>query len=211
MGVFAHFDGDSAYKLLHDRLIVAMDDLMQQFYKQATSGLSGDAKADSEREAAVDTNETEYTNFGSAAGAARFISAKCYFYAQAVMESFGTGSLADTGPDSYWNEYRASGMFNPSRLDKTIVGRPAGSYVDIYGERRSTSGKYEGVNLEGKTFLNSNFELTSISPISPKRSIQTAEAWVIKNGETMVERRIQLEVEQFFTRDIRKFFSEVSY
>lgn len=211
MGVCARFNSEKAYKLLHDRLIIAMDELIKDFYNEATRGLSGEGKRDSEVEKATDTSETEHTGFGSLSGAARYISAKCYFYAQAIMESFGTGSKADTGPDTYWEDYRKSELFNPVRKDKIIVGRPKGSYVDIYGNRRGSSGKYEGINLEGKYYLNPRFEFERIDPISPSRSIQTAEAWTIKNGETRIERRLQLAIEEFFSKDIRKCFSEVSY
>lgn len=67
----------------------------------------------------------------------------------ALTTEWGSGSLADTSNPA-WAEYTRSKYWNPARDPgkHTIRGRPAGEYVDLDGERKVSSGKWEGRNLE---------------------------------------------------------------
>lgn len=214
MAYTLQFDADACYRAIVEMLMQTMNELINEFAREASSGLSAVGKADVYVEGAKKGDTTEFTDFKSVDGAAEFITAKCKFYANALMESFGTGSMADTGPNSYWSEYASnvgSRGFNPARVGrKEIVGRPRGSYVDIFGQRQSTWGNFAGVNLEGRTWVNSKGETVTIEPIPPSYSIQNAEKWVIRNGETRVERRIQTRITQFFQNEAGKFFKYVS-
>lgn len=191
------FDADGCYRALCDKLIDTMNQVMDTFYKEAISGLSAQGKAATEVEKAkLEKGDLTIGN------ASDFIVTKAKFYADAIMESYGTGSKADTGPRSYWNEYMQSNLFNPSRPGKPIYGRPKGEYTNIYGEQDSSMGFYEGVNLEGVAFSG----LKKIEPISPSMSIQHAEDWVIKNGETRVERYLEIAINDFFANEAKNFF-----
>lgn len=200
------FDAEACYKALVEVLKQTMNELINEFAREASMGLSAEGKADVEVITASETDKTEYTDFHSASGAAEFISAKCKFYANALMESFGTGSFADTGPDSYWDSYVNSSLFNPVRPGKAITGRKRGSYVNIYGQKQSTWGGNAGVDIEGRSWINSKGERVTIEPQMPSYSIQNAEKWLIKNGATRVERRIETRLTQFFQNEAGKFF-----
>lgn len=91
-------------------------------------------------------------------------------YAHAIVDSYGTGLKMDLG-NEFWAEYRKSNLFNPSRTGKAIVGRPKGSYTNIFGETKTSEGKFEGVNIEG-----------FVEPITPSRAFQLAEIWLLNGG-----------------------------
>lgn len=201
-----HFDYNACYRAIVERLIHVMDDLINEFYQEATSGLDEKGKSSSEKVAATVTDETDYTDFHSASGMAEFITAKCKFYADALMQSFGTGSLADTGSESYWEEYKQRSDFNRARKSTYIAGRPAGIYTDIWGNKRISSGSNEGKNLEGLHVRNVSGEMDQVKPMVPSRSIQNAERWIIKDGETRIERRLEMEINDFFATEAGKFF-----
>lgn len=202
------FDAEGCAQALVERLIQVMDSLMNEFYREATSGLSGKGKEDAILIPAKRTDKTSHTEY---LNAGEFISAKCEFYVQAILESFGTGSLADTSSQSYWNEYRQTRDFNKARYGSAIVGRQAGTYEDVWGNERKSSGRNAGKNLEGLHIVDYNTgEYHQVSPIPPSHSIQNAEVWINKNGETKIERRIEMEVKKFLQEDARKFFVETS-
>ena len=191
------FDVEGLAKALIERLIKVMDILMEEFYRDATSALSAEGKADSERIPATLTDKTMHDAYQ----VGEFISARCKFYANAIMESFGTGSQSDLSMDAYWKEYEQSILFNRIRREKGnayITGREAGTYKNIFGEEQTTSGRNVGRNLEH-----------IFPPTPPKLSIQRAEDWIIRDTETKVERRIQVEVERFLAEEAGKYFREV--
>lgn len=68
----------------------------------------------------------------------------------ALTTEWGSGSLADESNPA-WNEYTGSGYYNPSRFPygHPITGRPAGDYTNLDNERMTSTGKMEGLNLEG--------------------------------------------------------------
>lgn len=198
MPISVRFDAQGFYEALKEHMIKVMNDLNQSFYKEATGGLSSD---DSEIEGAVISGSSEAAN----ASGTEYITAKCRFYTDAILESFGIGSKADTGPESYWAEYTQSAAFNPKRSGSTIVGRAKETetgYTDIWGNERVTSGRNAGKRVEGYP----NAEGVIITPRDGTRSIQRAEAFFFRDGETRAERRIQEEIEQFFAENASNFF-----
>lgn len=79
---------------------------------------------------------------------------QCIFYADAIVDSYGTGSLADTGVGSFWKEYTAqkgANGFNPSRTTKYISGRPR--VTRIFGESVTALGEpLKVLNMKGRVY-----------------------------------------------------------
>lgn len=90
-------------------------------------------------------------------------------YAHAIIDSYGTGSKMDTHYNAALSDYKGSDLYNPARSGKTIVGRPKGSYTNIFGETQVSSGKREGKSVE-KIY----------KPQSPSYAFQRAEIWFLK-------------------------------
>ena len=67
-------------------------------------------------------------------------------YAKAIMDSFGTGTEMDLN-NEYLAEYIGGELWNPLRQDAEIVGRPKGTYINIFGDIVNTSGRLEGVTI----------------------------------------------------------------
>lgn len=198
MAVILTFDSEGCYRALIQKLIEVADSIMEEFYNDAILGLDAKGKEDSEKINAVWDETQEY------------VEAHCKFYANALMQSFGTGSLADTSADSYWQEYTHSNLFNPVRKSTTIVGRKRGSYIDIYGKKQSSWGTHEGENIEGAYIDYHGMFSKIVEPIQPKHSIQNAERWLLNNHQRRIEDRIEEEVKQFFAEEVKRFFVEVS-
>lgn len=191
MAIALRFNGQKFYDDLKEELEKTMKALIDEFYRAATSGMSADAKADSDN-LGVTEDELEHQ-----------INAQCAFYADAILESYGIGSLADTGSNSYWDDYTKSPFFNPARHGTAIVGRPAGEYTNIWGEKETSSGTKAGQLLESKTktprkfFDKSKGKWVSIEPKRPTYAIQNVEVWLMQNRETSMERKIEETVIQF--------------
>lgn len=100
------------------------------------------------------------------------------FYADAIMDSYGTGVNIDTS-NPYLANYKSSGMWNPVRSGLDIVGREEGSYINIYGESAYSSGRMAGKSLSN---LFSGFR-----GISPSFAIQRAENWMTLNSRAVNE------------------------
>lgn len=198
------FDANGCYRALCDKLIDTMNEVMDSFYREAIQGLDYDGKASTEVEKAHIEKTAGSSGDLRLSDAKDFIITKAKFYAEAIMQSYGTGKFADT---TYWSEYEGSNLFNPSRKGKgtTIVGRPKGTYTNIFGEKETSSGKNNGKPLP--RFLYDpvlGYDVDINQPGS--HSIQNAEKWVIKNGETRVERYLELAVTEFFEKEAHKFF-----
>lgn len=202
MSVHLEFNAEGCYHALIERLSDIADNIMMQFYSEALMGLDAEGKSDTERVKAV-WDETEQK-----------IHAECKFYADAIMQSFGTGSMSDTSSRSYWDEYRemrngSPAYFNPARPGTEIVGRPRGSYRDIYNKLHHTWGTRKGMNIEGLEWVDKFGNVVKIEPKSPTYSIQNAEEWLIRNHERRVEKKIKDEVNKFLSEECGKFFVEV--
>ena len=100
-----------------------------------------------------------------------------------LADSYGTGSLMLSNNPGF-QSYKNSNRWNRARTGKTIVGRPRGSYKDIFGNTRKSLGTMEGVPIEGLEKWhrrivedNSSSELT-IEPVSPSYALQDAEKFL---------------------------------
>lgn len=198
MAVSLTFDAEGCYRALIQTLIKVSDAIMEEFYNEAIAGLDAKGKEDSGKINAI-WDETK-----------GYVESQCKFYANALMQSFGTGSLADTSADSYWQEYTQSKLFNPVRKSTTIVGRKRGSYIDIYGKKQSSWGTYEGQDIEGAYIDYHGMFAKIVEPIQPKYSIQNAESWLLRNHQRRVEDRIEEELKRFFSEEAKSFFIEVN-
>lgn len=88
----------------------------------------------------------------------------------AILDAYGTGSEMDTTNPALQG-YRGSSLWNPMRTDTDIVGRPAGTYVDIFGNTRTSSGKMSGRNLE-------QLSKGGVKTIAPSFAFQNAWMWL---------------------------------
>lgn len=181
------FDWQAMYRDLVAVLIETVDSLTEEILREAKSGLHTWSQ---------DSAVKDKTEYEAVKG---FVTGQCIFYADAIIDSFGTGEYADRTSQAYWNDYKKSVFFNPSRTNQTIVGRPATAagkgYLNIWGEEVQSSGKYDGKPL-------------GIKGIKPTRAIQRAEAWIMKDGTTRIERRMELELSKFLAK-ADKYFIEV--
>lgn len=206
MPISLRFNGEQFYSDLRERLVMAMDEINSEFFRAATSGMSQEAKADSAKDRAVVEKETDYKgDLGHDGMDTEFINARAHFYADAILESFGIGSLADRGPFSQWEEYatKKNPLFNPLRVGKmNIVGRKAGEYTNIWGEKVTSKGGKAGQNLESKTgaprvWFDKDGTRHELAPKRGTYAIQNVEQWLMQDRETSMERRIRTEVEKF--------------
>ena len=97
-----------------------------------------------------------------------------------AMNEFGTGSLLDRSNPAL-QEYINSDLFNPVRLiaDFAILGRPKGSYTNIFGRSVESSGNLSGVNLE--RLAKKGVLPDSFLPTPPRRSLETAARWMAQS------------------------------
>lgn len=102
-----------------------------------------------------------------------------------LADSYGTGSfMLDDNPGlrKYMQSIK-TGNWNPARRGKAIVGRPKGTYIDLFGRKHTTSGSFEGKNIEGKKVYTRKKETERdyyISPTRPSYAIQLASNWLWK-------------------------------
>lgn len=190
------FNGQKFYDDLYDQLHNTMLQVLDRFFREATSGLSSVGKADSNRDGIVELLDTK-------------IKAQCSFYAEALMDSYGTGSLMDKS-NPYFVEYARSEFYNQSRGSSPgspIIGRGK-EYTNIYGETIKTSGRNKGRNLEGQYIRDKETgELVYIEPKRPSYSIQNAEKWLMQdNRSTYMERAIEQTVIKFISENATKYF-----
>lgn len=197
MAVTLTFDADGCFHALIEKLIEIADSIMEQFYNDAISGLDIEGQADSERIAAVWDSTNQY------------VTTKCEFYANALMQSFGVGSGADISSESYWNKYKSRSDFNSLRTGRTILGRKKGKYTNIFGEEQESTGRNAGKIIEGLHIKGKNGDYVQVKPIIAKRSIQNAERWLITNHQRRVEDKIEEELRNFLATEARNFFVEV--
>lgn len=188
MAISLRFNGKKFYDDFYRQLEDAMRKIIDRFYYEATAGMSAEAKADSDNNGIVKALNT-------------YIRAQCAFYADALMESYGTGSLMDKKNNPYFDEYVNSGLYNEERGSlpgAPILGRKK-TYTNIYGEKIETSGRNKGKNLEGIYIRDKETgELVYIEPKKASLQIQKAEAWLMQNNrKTYMERMIEQAATEF--------------
>ncbi len=92
----------------------------------------------------------------------------------AALDEEGKGSLMSTS-NPFLAQYRNSALWNPARQDLVIRGRPAGSYTNIFGETRTSSGKMAGLDLEHRADKTGNIDFM---PRPPSHALETAMRWM---------------------------------
>lgn len=96
-----------------------------------------------------------------------------------AMNEWGTGSELDVTNPAFV-EYVRSGMFYHERLKASPIfsklGRPKGSYLNIFGERVESTGKLKNRNLE--ELAEQGVLPSTFLPTPPKRSLETAARWL---------------------------------
>ena len=196
------FDSIGAQKYLVECVKEASEEIVQWFIRETRGAGSGNGLS-AACQAATELAPAEILGAG-------IIRQQCIFYADAIVDSYGTGSLADTGAGSFWKEYAAqkgANGFNPSRTTKYIAGRPRGSYSDIWGKRHSTWGALEGLNIEGLEYIDSETgKLVKIEPKAASYAIQNAEKWLTQS-EGKCKRVIVAAAEKWASR-LDEFFIE---
>lgn len=155
-----HFRYDVAARDYVERMMECIDRLADEYLNEVTAGMKTDAgKGDVRVEKLTDDDKL-------------YLARQVIGGPFAVMDSFGTGSLADVSNPA-WNDYIDSVMYNPERAKvpgAPITGRPEGEYTNIFGEQAYSSGRLAGVNLE-------KFPGSPIRPQSPSGAFQDAESW----------------------------------
>ena len=97
-----------------------------------------------------------------------------------ILDNYGTGSLMSMDNPGL-SRYKSSGLWNPLRTGKNIVGRKAGTYTNITGEHE-TSGRYAGVNLEGRTIrLSDSGKKLRFKAHAPTGALHYAISWFYKS------------------------------
>lgn len=118
------------------------------------------------------------------------IHAECAFGVYSILESYGTGSKMEKDNEALV-DYVSSQWWNPARWSFEIVGRPAGDYINIFGEHKISSGKRTGEIVHPGT--------------EGSHAISNAEKLLYGNGYVM--RTLQGAAQNFFnTVDKSKYF-----
>lgn len=155
-----HFQHDVALRDYVAKMTECIDRLADEYHAEVRAGMRTDSGKGDVRMEKLTNDEKLYI--------ARQIIGGPF----AVMDSFGTGSLADVSNPA-WNDYIDSVMYNPER-PKTpgapITGRPEGEYTNIFGETAYSTGRLAGANLE-------KFPGSPIRPQAPSGAFQDAESW----------------------------------
>lgn len=187
------FNSEKFYQDLQDYIVKLVDELAADYYIDIQSKLSSShAKEDLVLEPTVIEGNTDNTEYHKGI---EFVNARIRAYVFAVLDSFGIGTGMDTS-SRYLEDYRNSEYWNPARNEKTIVGRPKGQYTDIFGDDDAYSpGHYEGKPIPRSYNL----------PAS--HAIQSVEDWLIKNGETRVERHLKQFIDQYISENAHKYFT----
>lgn len=178
-----YFDSESASKYFTSEMVKTCQDIIDSFRREATSGLEN-------------FNDTKIEIPKEVKG---FIVSKVFFYADAVMESYGTGSLMDR-ENPFLQQYISSSNFNRFRDRKNlyIAARKRGEpYTNIYGEKKTGKGNNPGFNLE-------RTGIEKYQPKQPKYTIQRAEDWYIKDSR-LINQQIDQSIKKF-VKNIGRFF-----
>lgn len=170
-----HFDHEAASKLFTEYMLLTANQIITLVAEDGTQGLTNSDD--------ISVEQAEERN--------GIITAQVFFYADAIMESFGTGSLMDMSnpalkdymSSEYWNRLRSKS--NPAILTRN----PGETYTDIYGVERVGGADRPGVNLEKS--WNPLYQ-----PQAPKYSIQRMEDWYFKDG-TLMKKMLDDAIERF--------------
>jgi hypothetical protein len=171
------FDAQGCIHLLQQYLVVALKAILEEYLREAKSGMRTVQGAESLHE-------------GDAEMIAGYIAATVVGGAWAAMDNFGRGSLMDTGNPAL-EDYRNSELWNPARFDLAIRGRPAGQYTNIFGETRRSSGRFAGMNLE-EGGMPARFR-EDYQPWPPSHALENAARWLLaeERPQTIIRRIVE--------------------
>lgn len=185
------FDAESFFIDYCNGLKDVADECMLRFYNEATRQSKFKGEVDLLKAEIEENYQT--------------IVAKCWFYANSIMESFGTGTKMDKD-NPFLQEYWNSKFWNPNRNSTAIAGRKKGKYTNIFGEEVESTGSLAHLQdisefMKEKYNLNINKE--------PKRYIQNAEIKLEQgiNGG-YVDRAIDAFTEEFLKDTTKYFYNE---
>lgn len=168
-----HFNSSSAGQDLLQAINKAADNLIREYYSEVYSRLNT-LKGKAALEILSENEES-------------LIKRKIIGYADAVMDSFGTGSKLDKNNPEL-NTYMNSEYWNRLRQGYTIVGREKGTYTDIYGKTEYSSGTMAGTDLETTGIVKAK---------EPSYAFQQADTWFFGGNRTI----------EVLNAAIRKFFT----
>lgn len=97
----------------------------------------------------------------------------------ALADTYGTGSLMTSDNPGFKEYVLHSSYWNPARNGKAIVGRPKGTYTNLFGQERSSKGTYEGQVIEKKTVYKGGKKY-KILPGKPSLAIKIANQYLRK-------------------------------
>lgn len=98
-----------------------------------------------------------------------------------LADSYGTGSLMLDNNPGLAEYKRNRKIWNPARTGKTIVGRPKGDYIDVFGRKRHSEGSLKGKPIENMRFRGKRANRDYfIAPTHPSYAVQMAEEWLYK-------------------------------
>lgn len=162
------FNGAGAAQGYRQAVNNAADQLLKELYDEISDRMeTSEGKNDLER---MSENEE------------RIFRRRVIGCADAIMDSYGTGSEMDkTNP--FFMSYRHSSLWNTARRGTVdITGRPKGFYIDIYGRKRYSAGKFEGISLE-KFYGPISSKHTVTEPKIPSYAFQRAEVWFTQGNK----------------------------
>lgn len=150
------FNAAKAQAVLKERLLAALAQLREEFLNEIRSHTRLPEAAESWHE-------------GEIGAVGDVLWAEVVGGAWAAMDSWGTGSLMDTANPAL-PDYMRSELWNPARTGTTIVTRPSGTWLDIFGETHHKGGNHPGgYDLE---------RAGKVQPIPPSHALETAKRWM---------------------------------
>ena len=152
------FDAERCIRGLHNHLVSTMKKAQSELLREIQSGVIHPE---------ADWTEGEIEEFIGA------ITAHVIGGAWAIMDEFGRGSKMDMSNPSL-QEYIGGFYWNPLRRDKSIRGRPEGTYIDIWGNTRYSRGSLAGVNLEELDKQKPARFQGDFQPWEPSKAMRTA-------------------------------------
>lgn len=156
MGKHLYFNSERAFADYKMKIMKVADDLLDEYYAEVYNKLKTvRGKGALEK---LSENQENY------------LRRKVIGYADAIMDSYGTGSLMDT-TNPYLPEYKSSDIWNVARTSNFITGRKKGTYKNIYGATAYSKGNREGQNIE-----------KAIKPRYPSYAFQHAQIWFFQGN-----------------------------
>lgn len=177
-----HFNSSSAGQDLFQAINKAADNLIREYYTEVYSKLST-LKGKAALEILSENEES-------------IIKRKIIGYADAIIDSFGTGSKMDRDNPAL-NAYMNSEYWNRLRQGYTIVGREQGTYTDIYGKTEYSAGTMAGTDLESTGIVKAK---------APSYAFQRADTWFFGGNRTAEV--LNAVIRKFFTSyNMAKYFT----